>query len=491
MPQDTLELRLAPEDVPLLLNDPAFRATARRKGASVTMIWHDTPSGALAADGGCLVQRHGHAPGWQHTGLTARPGEIWPPGAPAPILAEAATLAELPFLSTELLPVAAFEGQVRILSQPEDETSVTLLQGHLRAVAATAPACRLTLSGPAAITVAIALSSTLRLSVAPSSLALEALTLAGRAVPKRPLGAPGLEPGLDVDGGFALVVAHLAGVILHHAQAAPSDTGPEPVHQMRVALRRLRSAIGLFRRAVACPELDTVAAELKTLGRHLGPPRDWDVFTAGTGRKVGLAFPDDLAVTRLLAAAERRRRDAYAALRAYLAGPEFRATGIALTALATGRPWQQVSIEDPEEAQHLAELQRSNLRDYAGRALNRRLARVVAPGADLSGLPLPALHDIRLHAKRLRYACEFFSPLFPGRNTSRFLRRMSALQERLGLINDGVVAQSLMAELPERAPGRAYATGVVRGFVAGQSNSGLRKLERTWQRFLRIEPFWQ
>ena len=104
---------------------------------------------------------------------------------------------------------------------------------------------------------------------------------------------------------------------------------------------------------------------------------------------------------------------------------------------------------------------------------------------------MPALHDIRLHAKRLRYACEFFSPLFPGRNTSRFLRRMSALQERLGLINDGVVAQSLMAELPERAPGRAYATGVVRGFVAGQSNSGLRKLERTWQRFLRIEPFWQ
>jgi CHAD domain-containing protein len=215
------------------------------------------------------------------------------------------------------------------------------------------------------------------------------------------------------------------------------------------------------------------------------------VFTGGTGRKVGRAFPDDRPVTLLLAAAERRRLAGYAALRTHLASAAFRETGIALAALALDRPWRHAVPEDAEEARHVAELRQSDLRDYAARALRRRFARVVAPGADLQGLPLPALHDIRLQAKRLRYAAEFFSPLFPGRQTRRFLRRMSALQERLGLINDGVVAQTLMAELPGRGPGRAYATGVVRGFVAAQTAGGLRKLDRSWQRFLHADPFWE
>lgn len=491
MTQPTLELRLAAEDLPQLLREPAFRAAARRKPSRLTLIWHDTPAGTLAAEARCLVQHQTDTPAWHHMALVPRPGEIWPPGAPAPILAAAASSTELPGLPAGLLPVAAFEGEVRRLSQPEDATTITLLHGQLRAVTATATACRLTLSGPEAIPLATALSASLRLEAALPSLAEEALTLAGRRIPQRPLGAPGLDTSQDVNSGFALVLAHLSCVILHHARLAANtaaEFGPEPVHQMRVALRRLRSAIGLFRRAVACPELDAVAASLKTLGRHLGPPRDWDVFTANTGRKVGLAFPDDPGITRLLSAAERRRRAAYTGLRAHLASPEFRATGIALAGLALTRPWQIITTEDPEEGLRLAELQRSNLRDYAGRALNRRLARVTAPGPDLSGLALPALHDIRLHAKRLRYACEFFSPLFPGRETRRFLRRMSTLQERLGLINDGVVAQALMQELP--GAGRTHAAGVVRGFVAGQSSAGLRKLERSWQRFLRLEPFW-
>ncbi len=486
----TLELTLAPEDLPLLLRHPDCRAASRRRPVSCSVIWHDTPDGLLEQSGRALAQLN---PGgaWQVTRLVPLPGEIAPPGAPAIVLAEDDGRATLEAPMREACqPVAAFDGRERRLSPPDADVTIRVLEGQLRAVTATALVCRVILSGPGCVGVAAALAGQMRLAAPATGLAAEALALAHRVTGRRPLGAPLLDEGLDVDRGFAVVVAHLAGVILHYAPHAQQDGGPEPVHQMRVALRRLRSAISLFRRAIACPELDAVTLQLKALGEVLGPPRDWDVFTGGTGRKVGLAFPEDPAVTLLLAAAERRRLAGYAALRAHLDSAAFRQIGIALAGLALERPWRHVLPEDAEEAQRVAELRHSELRAYAARALRRRFARVVAPGADLQGMALPALHDIRLQAKRLRYAAEFFSPLFPGRQTRRFLRRMGALQERLGLINDGVVAQALMAELPGRGPGRAYAAGVVRGFVAARTGGGLRKLDRTWQRFLRAEPFW-
>jgi triphosphatase len=277
---------------------------------------------------------------------------------------------------------------------------------------------------------------------------------------------------------------------LHHAPAAARAEGTEPLHQMRVAMRRLRSAIVLFRRAVACPELDEAVTRLKALGHALGPPRDWDVFIHGAGREVGRAFADDPAVQHLLAAAERRRRAGYGHLQRYLDSPDFRALGIALAALALGRPWQDHVPDDPAVAEKRAEWQHASLSDYAAHALGRRLDAVIAPGADLSGLPADALHDIRLQAKRLRYAAEFFSPLFPGRETRRFLRRMASVQERLGQLNDSTVAAGLMAELARGSSGRAYAIGVVRGYVAAKSSGGQHKLVRSWQRFLKLEPFW-
>jgi CHAD domain-containing protein len=412
-----------------------------------------------------------------------------------PLLGEAADPADLPApmtaaLAARLWPVAALEGQIRALATDDPTLTAILLEGSLRAVVATGPVCRLILAGPTAGTMALRLGAAMRLAVEEHSLAVEALAMAGQVPDIRPLGAPALPPTLDVDAGFAFVVAHLTGVILHHAPDAAADGGPEPVHQMRVALRRLRSAILLFRRAVACAELDDATARLKALGAVLGPPRDWDVFTQGSGRLVGQAFSHDKAVLLLLAAAERRRQAGYVALRRYLDSPAFRELGMVLATLALARPWQIQLPPDPEHAEKRAALQRASLADYAARALSRRLEVTIAPGGDLSALDSEALHDIRLHAKRLRYAAEFFAPLFPGHHTRRFLRRLSAVQERLGHLNDGSVAAELMADLPRGGPGRAYAIGVVRGFVAARSSGGRRKMEQSWQRFRKLEPFW-
>ena len=107
---------------------------------------------------------------------------------------------------------------------------------------------------------------------------------------------------------------------------------------MRVALRRLRSALALFRRAVVrAPSSTSRRPALRVLAHALGPARDWDVFGTGTGEAVAAAFPADAAVTRLTAAAARRRDACYAELRHVLDGAAFRRLGITL-ARARGRP---------------------------------------------------------------------------------------------------------------------------------------------------------
>jgi CHAD domain-containing protein len=249
---------------------------------------------------------------------------------------------------------------------------------------------------------------------------------------------------------------------------------------MREAVRRLRSAITLFRPAAGCPALDAAALGLKALADRLAPARDWDVFVAETAVAVAKALPDDTSLRRLRAAAERRRRHAYAELRAWLGSPDFRRLGMTLAGLAGGRAW--MATVEPKQVATLA----LGLDEFAGRSLARRLRKLAAAGKAIEHLDPEALHAIRLHAKRMRYVAEVFAPIYPGKPTRRFMRRLATLQDRLGRLNDGSVANGLLAELGARA----HAAGLVRGFLAAHSDDTRGRIARAWERFHRLEPFW-
>jgi CHAD domain-containing protein len=278
----------------------------------------------------------------------------------------------------------------------------------------------------------------------------------------------------------------LTDVILYLApSAADGRGGPEPVHQMRVAVRRLRSAIKVFRRAVGCPSVDVVDAGLKALAMRLAPTRDWDVFTTETGAKVVAALPNAEKLRRLLAAAERRRLACHAELRRYLQSVEFRRLGIELACLAGGDGWQATLGEAEQAALGTA------LNDFAGHVLSRRLKRLAQRGDDIADLEPAALHGIRLSAKRVRYAAEIFAPLYPGKASARFIRRLTTLQNRLGSLNDGAVAETLLGELTGTSGRQAFASGLVLGFIAARSGRARERIARAWRDFHRLTPFWE
>ena len=493
-----LELSLPHDAVAALRRRPQFvRRAGGGRGSTAALVWYDTPEGALAASGLALCERRiGAETVWRLERLRGGAERPWPPGTPPPLLAQAASPAELGHaLPAPLLPVAAFAGRARPLplADAAPDLRATLLLGTLRAVVGERGCCRLLLDGPAEALerLALSLAAAVPLSAPETSLAAEAYATAGRAVPPRAHGAPDLPSGLSVEAAFSHAVAHLSGVLLHWAPLAAAGATPEPVHQMRVALRRLRSVISLFRAALGGPDLDAANAELGALSQVLGPARDWDVFGAGTGAAIAAGFPGDRAVARLLAAAQKQRLAGYAALRAHLAAPAFRLLGIRLACLAALQPWQRAAATDEAAAAKQASLRAAPLAEYAGRALGRRLARVQQPGAEFADLPIEALHALRIQSKRLRYAAEVFAPLFPRKETRKFLRRIGALQERLGHLNDGAVAEALMAQLQRGGAERALAIGVVRGFVAAGMRGARAKGARSWRRFCRLEAFWE
>jgi CHAD domain-containing protein len=485
-----LELVLAPGDADHLLRLKrlsGLRAGRMRRRAS-NIIWHDTADGALARDGLALAQ----------SGTTWRlermaPGAaMWPPGAPPPVVEQAASLAQISHkLPAGLLQVARFDGLLSVLKLRRDGAAITLELSHGAVVwgRRRRPACRVTLTGdaPAIIDLALELAADIDLAVPTASLAAEARAAATASPPApRHHGPPQLPAGLTVADAFCCVLGQLTDVILCHApQAAAGRDGPEPVHEMRVAVRRLRSTLALFRPAVGCPALDAASLLLKSLAERLASAREWDVFITETTASVAAVLPDDASLRRLRAAAERRRRQAYAALRDWLRGPEFRRIGITLAGLAGGQAW----LPPPEPSQ--ADAPNLGLDHFARHALTRRLRKLTAAGASIEQLDPAALHAVRLRAKRMRYAAEVFAPLYPNKPTRRFLRRLATLQDRLGHLNDGTAANALLADIATSTGTRARAAGLVHGFLAARADDARGRVSHAWTRFHRLAPFWR
>jgi triphosphatase len=490
-----LTLLLAASDAARLQRLPAVKLarSGRSRGQAVQIVWHDSLDRELASQGLALAEQRGS---WRLERHRPQATEAWPPATDHRLIVEASGLetlrhtlsgdgADCGALPEAITPVAAFAGRRSVfpLTIDGETVSMTLLHGVLRAVAAEQPATRMILEGPGPELrrLVLALAETLTITVPQHSLWAEALQLAdGKSQACRRRGAPalpsdGTSGGMSVHAAFTHIVGHLTDVALHLAPViAATETGTEPVHQMRVAVRRARSAFALFPALPDNPAHASAALGLKRLGRMLGPARDWDVFMTETAPPVEAVLPAEPALHSLLRTGARRRHSARARLAEYLQSHEFRKLCVELACLAAA---------DAPTGQEIGQ----SLGEFAAGVLRRRWKKLVNAGRMLEDLDDQALHGLRLKAKRLRYAAEFFAPLFPDKATSRFIHRLAVLQERLGLFNDTTVAAGLLRDLNGK-PG--YAAGLVLGFTAARGARSRQKIATAWERFRRRDPFW-
>jgi CHAD domain-containing protein len=172
-----------------------------------------------------------------------------------------------------------------------------------------------------------------------------------------------------------------------------------------------------------------------------------------------------------------RRDEARAAAQTAVGSARFLRLVLATTALAasptTGSP-------DPEALAARA-------RAVARPLLKRRHRALLALGGNLSHAAPASRHAARLAAKKLRYATEFFAPLFARKRTRAYRRGLTALQDELGAWNDAAVAARLAGEIAGAASPAAAAFS---GWTAAQDAARSTSLDEAWEAFARAKPFW-
>lgn len=284
-----------------------------------------------------------------------------------------------------------------------------------------------------------------------------------------------------LEGAAAAIFSGALEHFLANVPLLQSSSAPESVHQMRVALRRLRAAIGLLRPVVAGPALETAAARAKALASVLGAARDWDVFGLALSGGPREAIGDDLSFHALTDALEALREQAYRAAHEAVSSDETSQFVDDLRLAIARRDWEAA----PETRAS------GSARVFAAHALTRLRKRLLKKSKGLATLSADQRHLVRIALKKARYGAEFFESLFNDRKDARaYLHALGEMQDQLGVFNDMEVANGLLDQIDALTPQAARASSFIRGWFAHAARQGVAHAERSEKRLKQLAPFW-
>ncbi|WP_313950625.1 CHAD domain-containing protein [Accumulibacter sp.] len=282
-------------------------------------------------------------------------------------------------------------------------------------------------------------------------------------------GSVQLELGMTSIGVFRSTVVSCLTQLQANERGARETNDPGFVHQTRVAMRRLRSAIRLWKPLLPEDYVSNFDPRWRTLANQLGDTRNWDVFITEILPPISKAFPDHPDVQQLAKQSTIQLASCRKAAQAALASPTY----------------SQLLLEFAAATLSLPESKKPPVARFAPRSLKKRAKRVAELAALTKDSHPEARHDLRVALKRLRYALEFLAPLFPARSMQRYLQSATGLLDLLGRMNDLVVAEQLVVQA---LPGRH--SELVRAWLAGRSDLMLGQLDGLLGEFLSHPAPW-
>lgn len=512
-----LKLELPPHTLLRLTRSTLLKGatTARGKPATQVSIYFDTDKQKLRKNGLSLrVRRIGRRyvqtikqESGESAALLARNEWESPVRSRMPDLDAARETALASLLSKKvrrgLKPV--FETRVRRTVYPIHsdgaEIDLTIDRGKVAAGAQSSPLCEVELElkrgDPAELfKLARAVADQIPVQLAVTSKAERGYALVAAEAPKPVKAAP---VALTADLNRQAAFQALARACLHQLVGnvpAMRCGDPEGLHQTRVALRRLRAAVSLFGDVLAGPQTEAGKAEFKWIMGELGPARELDVFIRRVVKPVVDGKPNGAGVRVLTRELQEKRDDAFGRAVAAIDSPRFRALVLDTAGWIETGDWTHDSDD-------LARTMREQpIALTAISQLRSRWKKILKRGARLAKLDPQRRHKLRIDAKKLRYASEFFAGLFPGKKAARrrqqFVAALEQLQDALGDLNDIAVHEKLtegIVEAPHqrRRGGRtrkAFAAGRLSGREEARIASVLKDAERAYQVFAEAKPFW-
>lgn len=501
-----VKLRLSARARAVLAAHPALQPPRAEppETRAETSTYFDTESGRLAEAGASLrVRRAGNGALTQTLklrpvvdGAAERRDEWeWPVATDTPdlgLLAGIDGIAALLASGEPILPLCATEidrTAWHVVAGEDTAIEAVIDRGRIRAgehsVAVNELELELKSGSPGALyRLALELAQAAPLMFEPAGKVERGARLAGRKG-REPIkhGAVALDRSMTGAQAFRCIVSGAVGHLRRNLEPAARGH-PEGVHQLRVAVRRLRAALALFKPMLG-PTAERFDGALRRAGRVFGEARDWDVFVTETLPRAavgGLAL-DRL---RLLAkSAAPLRVAAHTGVARAMAAPRFTRLLLEMSAWAEeGATGPETLGTDPGWSQPATAC--------APDLLARLLRRATKRARGVEQADAAALHRLRKAMKTLRYGIEFTEALYRPKAVKALLKPAKRLQELLGEVNDAAATLSLAGRLAgDEAAGAAPALVDLSGWAAGRGAAAQPGVAKAWQALRKVDPFWE
>ncbi len=312
------------------------------------------------------------------------------------------------------------------------------------------------------------------------------------AVTARPLR---IHRGMSVEDAFRVTVLECLAHVAANVAAVTRSREVEGLHQLRVGLRRLTVAFSAFGEEFRNPVLWELRARTKAFTDAIAPARDLDVFADELFAPPAQAAGHDEAFRTLKERVQRARAEAWNQAVEHVSSVDFAVFLDDVAAAAEGRSWMSRTLSDEDFKTRLAI--RAPVMSVAARLLDEHLVKARKRGRHLKSLSQRDCHRLRITLKKLRYAAEFYGPLYKKKQVRRYLTRIKKLQDLLGALNDVAQVRATLSRLTgDETAARAhadlcFAAGVIDGWHRARAlRMGKRALKR-WDRFRHLTPFWR
>jgi inorganic triphosphatase YgiF len=250
-----------------------------------------------------------------------------------------------------------------------------------------------------------------------------------------------LSKSTTVEEALEQVLRHCLSHIVANEPALVDANDAEALHQMRVALRRLRAALEVFAPVLNAEMSKDLAAKARNLSIVLGAARDLDVFRTEILKPLKELSIDD--VTALDEVARVAQVDAWARAMDAVRAPEFTRSCLSFALYIEEQSWRQAAEGSAAKEMRLA----MPARQFAAAALNKRWKKTKRLARNMDQLSLAERHALRKQLKSMRYAVGFFSSLYGAKKVSRQLSYLVQLQQMFGSLNDLAMAEQIVGIL--------------------------------------------
>jgi inorganic triphosphatase YgiF len=295
-----------------------------------------------------------------------------------------------------------------------------------------------------------------------------------------------LDPDMSVEAALQKIGRSCLAQLLRNEPAVLSAEA-EGVHQMRVAVRRLRSAVSSLKKFLPEDDLRWVTGELRWLGGTLGPARNLDVFASELLPAARDRLPDEPGWDDLAATLDRLRRNAYDEIQEAIQSPRYTTSVIRLLG------WFESAGRRRDSASDEADPVACPIGRVAPGLLERRRRKTRRRSKGFGRLTPPERHKLRIAVKKLRYTIELSGSLFDNDDLEKYVGSLKRLQSDLGYANDIRVAHEFLIELfaqtdPRSPAARAWVALLEAHdqVLAGEE----RKLRKHLRQLNKAAPFW-